>query len=257
MTTTMSRQLTGQGTPYYPEITGLVLAGGRGTRLYPLTAVTNKNLLTVGRQPLILYAIGQLLEAGVRDILVLIDHLHADQFMRVLQDGSQLGLASLAYIWQPEHDKGLPAAIKQAEPFIQTEKLVVVCGDVIAEDGINDAVTDFVKQSSGARIVATRASDTAGYSLLDTAKSQVTRIHSKDKNRHVPGLIDLGFYMYHADVFSKIRRLRQLTEGRLEIWDLNEQYIQQSQLAVSLIEGWWSDVGGSLEHYLAAHKRYE
>lgn len=239
------------------KIKGLILGGGRGTRLNPLTEKVNKHLLPVGSKPLIMYAINQLVEANIRDILLLIDHLHADQFMKYLKDGSHLGIDRLAYIWQSPEGKGLSAAIGQAEPFIQDEKLVVVCGDVIIENGIQQAVADFVDQSEGARIVATSMNDTAGYSLLDLTPTHVKKILSKDNNRHQSGYIDLGIYMYHADVFEEIRKLKPSERGEIEVWDLNEIYVKRGMLEYTAVQGWWSDVGGSLENYLEAHSRYD
>jgi len=236
---------------------GLILGGGRGTRLYPLTATTNKHLLPVGSQPLIRYVVDQLLDANVEDILLLIDQLNANQYMSYFEDGKKMGIKSLAYIWQSPEGKGLPVAIGQAENFIQDEKLIVACGDVIIEDGIGQAVDHFAHQPKGARIIATYMEDTAGYSLLKVSDTHVEGILPKDKQRHVPGLIDLGVYMYYADVFEMIRGLRPSERGEKEIWDLNNNYIRQGELQYTTVSGWWSDVGGSLENYFKAHERYD
>ena len=238
------------------QTTGLILAGGRGTRLHPLTAETSKQLLPVGDKPLVLYAVENLLRAGIKDILLLIDDRHASQFMQLLHDGSHLGVRSLSYIWQPQEGKGLPSAIGRAENFVKDGKLVVVCGDVIAENGISTPVESFRRQRSGARLVGVEVPDTAGYSPLITRGGKVLNILPKDKGRHQAGLIDLGIYMYHPDVFGIIPELPVSPRGETEIWDLNRRYIEKGQLRYTVVDGWWSDVGGSIKNYFEAHERY-
>lgn len=137
------------------EIKGVVLAGGRATRLHPLTLETSKHLLPIGDKPLVVRVIDQLLMAGVKDILLLIDDRFASQFMQVLKDGSDLGARSLAYVWQHPDGKGLPTAIAQVENLVGDGKFVVACGDVLVEKGIKSPVDDFMKQEFGARITAT------------------------------------------------------------------------------------------------------
>ncbi len=238
------------------EVRGVILGGGKGTRLHPLTTETSKHLLPVGNKPLIFYPINQLLEAGVKDLLLLIDDRHASQYMQLLQDGKHLGINSLAYVWQPREGKGLPSAIAQVEPFVRSGKMIVVCGDVIIENGLSQPVKDFAEQTSGARIVATYTEDTAGYSLLETHEDRILNIWPKDETRHISGLIDLGVYMYTSEVFEFIRNLTPSTRGETEIWDLNKIYVQRQQLYYSKADGWWSDVGSSLDTYLAANERY-
>lgn len=238
------------------EIRGIILGGGKGTRLLPLTAETSKHLLPVGDKPLILYAIDQLLDAGVKDLLLLIDDRHASQYMQLLQDGKHLGINSLAYVWQPREGKGLPTAIAQVEPFIRSGRMIIACGDVIIENGLSEPVKDFVKQSVGARMVATYTEDTAGYSSLVTADDHILDIMPKDKNSHTPGLLDLGVYMYTSEVFQYIKSLTPSARGETEIWDLNKIYAQKQQLYYSRVDGWWSDVGSSMETYLVANERY-
>jgi len=239
------------------EIKGVVLGGGRGTRLYPLTAETSKHLLPIGDKPLIVRVIDQLLEADVKDILLLIDERFASQFMEILKNGSHLGVRSLAYIWQAPEGKGLPSAIAQVEHFIKDEKIVVVCGDVLVEKGIKRPVEDFIRQNSGARLTGVSVEDTARYSPLVIDRETVRKILPKDENRHEPGLIDLGIYMYHPDVFHEICCLAPSSRGETEIWDLNQRYADRGDLRLTVIDGWWSDVGGSIETYLEAQRRYE
>ncbi len=238
-------------------ITGVVLGGGRGTRLYPLTAETSKQLLPVGDKPMIVHVIQQLLRANIKDILLLIDQRHASQFMQLLQDGSHLGANSLAYIWQHPDGKGLPSAIQQVAPHVAGDRLAVACGDVLIEQGIEQPVKDFMNQPSGARMVAMRVEDSAGYSPLVTEGSRVVDILPKDPDAHTPGLIDLGIYMYQPDVFERIDTLTPSARGETEIWDLNNTYAREAQLGFTALEGWWSDAGSSIPAYLAAHQHYE
>jgi len=239
------------------EVIGLVLGGGKGTRLYPLTAETSKHLLPVGNKPMVVRVVEQLLEADVKDILLVIDERYASQFMQVFRDGSDLGVRSLAYIWQHPDGKGLPTAISKVENFVNDRKIVVACGDVLVEEGIQKPVSDFMKQSRGARLAVAQMEDTAGYSLLETQDEMVNRILSKDKQRHEPGLIDLGIYMYHPDVFQNIKSLTPSVRGETEIWELNDTYAKNGELKHTVVDGWWSDVGGGIETYLEARKRYE
>jgi glucose-1-phosphate thymidylyltransferase len=238
------------------EVRGVILGGGRGTRLLPLTREVNKHLLPVGDRPLIFYAVEQLLKADVKDILLLIDEQYASRFMEVLKDGSHLGVRSLAYVWQPPEGRGLPTAIAQVEPFCKDGKIVVACGDVIIENGIVKPVEDFMGQSDGARLVATEMENTAGYSLLETDENRVFNILFKDAERHQKGLIDLGVYMYHLEVFERIRRLIPSQRGETEIWDLNNLYVKEGKLNYTLVEGWWADVGNSIKTYTEANRRY-
>jgi glucose-1-phosphate thymidylyltransferase len=237
-------------------VSGVVLAGGRGTRLRPLTDTTNKHLLPVGGTPIVVHALRQLVAAGVLDALLVIDDRHATEFVRLLGDGRRLGLRSLAYVWQPYPGLGMPTAISSAEHVLRTPKFVVACGDVLTDALLTGALADFARQGSGARMVGVRTADTAGFSRLDVDGDVVTGIQGKDRNRHGPGLIDLGFYLYHHDVFDQIRALRPSARGETEIWDLNRNYAALGALRLSEVHGWWADAGGSRETYTLAGARY-
>lgn len=236
---------------------GVILGGGKGTRLYPLTSETSKHLLLIGNKPLIIRVIEQLVKAGIIDILLLIDERYASQFMRLLKDGAELGIRSLAYVWQHADGKGIPTAISQIENFVGNNKIIVACGDVLIENGINKPVSDFLQQKDGARMITAHVDDSSGYSLLRTQKDNINQIYPKNSQCHKSGLIDLGIYMYHSDVFKKIKRLVPSERGETEIWDLNNIYVKNKKLKYTAINGWWSDVGGGLETYLEAHKQYE
>lgn len=238
------------------EVTGVVLGGGKGTRLHPLTAETSKHLLPIGDKPMISRVIGQLSVAGIKDVLLLIDQRYASQYMDTLRDGADLGLRSLGYIWQDPEGQGLPTAIGKVAPHTGDGKIVVACGDVLIENGIKKPVDDFMKQRIGARIVGAHVQDSAGYSPLQTAGEQVTDILPKDSQRHQEDVIDIGTYMYHPDVFNRIPALTPSPRGETEIWELNKSYIPDGALEHSVIDGWWSDTGGSIAAYEEAHARY-
>lgn len=194
--------------------------------------------------------------AGIKDILLLIDQRYASQYMDTLRDGTDLGLESLGYIWQDPEGKGLPTAIGKVARHTGDSKIVVACGDVLIENGVHKPVSDFMNQQIGARIVSARVEDSAGYSPLEVEANKVTDILSKDCQRHQEGLIDIGTYMYHPDVFNRIQLLQPSERGETEIWDLNKSYIPDGTLEHSTIDGWWSDTGGSIAAYQEAHERY-
>ncbi|HEX2317152.1 MAG TPA: sugar phosphate nucleotidyltransferase [Thermomonospora sp.] len=238
------------------DLTGVVLAGGRGTRLSPLTDHTSKQLLPVGGRPLVARVIAQLVRAGVADVLVVIDERHASGFLGALRDGRDLGLRSLAYVWQSPRAPGMPTAIARVEHLLRTEGMLVACGDVLIEESLEPAVRAFAAQPDGARIVATHAADTAGYTALTAVGDRVVDLADKDPSRHTPGLMDLGCYLYRRDVFDEIRGLRPSARGETEIWELNRAYARRGLLTMTELTGWWCDVGTSPAVYRAADARY-
>lgn len=243
---------------YFKNIKGIILGGGRGTRLYPLTVETSKHLLPIGNKPMIVRIIDQLVEAGVKDVFLVIDERFASQFMATLKDGSCFGLNSLAYIWQPREGNGLPSAIARVQKLLQkNERIIVACGDVLVEKSLQKPIKEFMKQQDGARVVTTKVKDTAGYSPIVNRKDKVIKILSKDKDRHSTGLIDLGIYFYHYDVFKRIASLKPSRRGETEILDLNNTYLHEKSLFHSTLTGWWSDAGSNLKTYLQAHQKYE
>jgi dTDP-glucose pyrophosphorylase/predicted MFS family arabinose efflux permease len=237
-------------------LTGVILAGGRGTRLTPLTHHTSKQLLPIGGVPLIVRVLHQLRAAGVVDVLLVIDDRHATDFLQTVTDGVSLGLRSVGYVWQPPTGQGLPSAIGQVEHLLRTEKFVVACGDVLLEAGLQRAVTDFTRQPSGARMLAAQVPDTAGQTALEVVGDRVTGLLDKDPSRHVAGHMDLGSYFYHRDVFKLIGSLRPSARGETEIWDLNRCYARRGELWFTEVTGWFADVGASLAAYREVDERY-
>lgn len=236
----------------------IILAGGKGTRLHPLTKNTSKHLLPIGGKPLIVRVLEKLKSSGVSEAILLIDHLHANEYLKTLKDGSQIGLSNLVYIWQSSKGLGIPTAIKQAQSLIkENDKFLVVCGDVLIDAGFNTFINAFNRQDSGARILSTYVNDSAGFSLLKTKNERILEIMQKNTKLHNPGYIDLGIYMYHYDVFEKINQLTPSPRNETEIWDLNNIYIKENNLYMTPVEGWWSDVGRDIDTYLKANQRYE
>lgn len=238
------------------DVKGVVFAGGRGTRLMPLTEHTSKQLLPIGGKPLAERVISQLVEAEVKDILVVIDDRHASNFLETLRDGSHLGVRSLSYVWQSPEGEGLPSAIGKVKYQAAGSKIVCVCGDVLVEEGLVKPVSDFMDQAGGARLALSHVDDTAGYSPVDISDDKIVAIQAKDRSRHSSGLVDLGVYMYEPDVFTKISNLKSSERGETEIGDLNDQYIHTNTLGYTAVNGWWCDVGTSMKTYLEANSRY-
>lgn len=238
------------------EMKGVILAGGRGTRLYPLTLTTSKQLLPAGSKTLVEHVLGQLVAADVKDIILLIDERHASEYMSIIRDGRHLGARSLSYVWQSPDGKGLPSAIERVQYLVGDSKFIAVCGDVLVEDGIAKAVANFATQGEGSRMALMPVNDTAGYSPVEIEDDTVITIHPKRKSIHSKGLIDLGVYMYGPDVFDKIKGLTPSSRGETEIWELNDIYVQARLMNATVLSGWWSDVGTSLETYYKAAERY-
>lgn len=237
-------------------IQGIILAAGGGTRLYPLTEKTPKPLLSVGGKPMILYVVDMLVNAGIRDVILVVRQKDISLYENLFGDGSKFGLTNVGITFQPESVKGLPGAIASAQNLIKTKKIIVTCGDVLLEESISNAVKNFMDQKDGARIVGIKTSDTAGYSPIKTKGDKVLAFKPKDKNRHEPGVIDSGTYLFPVNVFEKISSLKLTERGETEIWDLNQIYADSESLYLSSIGGWWSDVGSSIETYEEVNKRY-
>lgn len=238
------------------EIKGVVLGGGRSTRLAPLTETTSKQLLPVGDKPMISRVINQLSSAEIRDVCLLIDQRHASQYLDTLRDGSELGLRSLSYVWQDPEGKGLPTTISKVHHHIGDSKLIVACGDVLFDDSLEKPIEHFLKKRIGAHAVGAFMSDSVGYSPFITEGHKVKNILDKNKDRHTPAVVDIGTYMYTPDVFSRIDSLKPSERGETEIWDLNRSYINDGTYTYSAIDSWWIDAGGSLDLYEEANEHF-
>ena len=223
---------------------GVILAGGLGTRLSPLTKVTNKHLLPVYDKPMIMYPIDCLRNAGITDILIVTGGKHAGAFVELLGNGKNVGLRKLNFAYQ-EGEGGIADALRLAEDFADGGQIAVVLGDNIIEGNIAASVESFKKQAKGARILLKEVHDPHrfGVATLDPAGGgKVTKIVEKPKNPET-NLAVIGIYMYDAQVFDIIGPLKPSARGELEITDVNNAYIQQGSMTAEILQGWWTDAG--------------
>ena len=236
---------------------GIVLAGGLGTRLSPLTRITNKHLLPVYDQPMVYYPIHCLVEAGIKDILVVTGGNSAGDFLKLLRNGAEFGLSRIHYAYQ-EGEGGIAAALSLAEDFADREPICVVLGDNILENGIAGFVKKFRHQGSGAKILLSQVPDPHRFGVPVIEDERILRIEEKPADPKSPYAV-IGVYMYDNRVFDIIKTLKPSGRGELEITDVNNQYIEWGDLSWDVIEGWWTDAGtfDSLLHAsnLVAEKR--
>jgi len=220
---------------------GVILAGGLGTRLRPLTLVTNKHLLPVYDRPMIHFPIECLVNAGIREVMIVTGGEHAGDFLKLLKNGKHLGLGHLEYAYQ-EGEGGIAEALKLAEEFADRDKLCVVLGDNIIERNIRKAAGDFLAQKSGAKILLKEVPDARRFGVVRLADGRVAEIIEKPK---VPpsSLAVTGFYFYDRDVFEMCRKLKPSARGELEITDVNNAYLARGDLTHEILQGWWSDAG--------------
>lgn len=220
---------------------GVVLAGGLGTRLSPLTRVTNKHLLPVYDRPMIFYPLQTLLNAGITDILIVTGGSSAGDFLKLLGNGSEFGLKHLNYTYQ-EGEGGIAAALILAEHFADGGPICVVLGDNIIERNIVETARSFRRAPHGVRILLKEVPDPERFGVPELRGGRVVRIDEKPKRPRSPYAVT-GIYFYDAQVFDVIRTLRPSARGELEITDVNNWYLRRGQLSYSILEGWWTDAG--------------
>lgn len=220
---------------------GVVLAGGTGSRLFPLTKITNKHLLPIYDKPMIYYPIQTLVEAGIRDILVVTGGQNAGDFLRLLANGKEFGLKHLDYTYQ-EGEGGIADALSLAEHFADGGRLCVVLGDNIMEGSIRDAVEDFGRQPSGARILLKEVDDAERFGVAEIDGDHIAGIEEKPQQPKSNAAVT-GIYMYDETVFEKVGKLVRSARGELEITDVNNAYIREGTMTFSFLNGWWSDAG--------------
>ena len=220
---------------------GVVLAGGLGSRLYPLTKVTNKHLLPVYKEPMIYYPIRTLVNAGIDEILIVTGGNNAGDFLRLLGNGSEFGLRHLNYTYQ-EGEGGIAAALSLAEYFADDDKVVVVLGDNIIEKNIGKAVESFRGQKEGAKILLKEVPDPQRFGVPAFEEGKIIRVDEKPK---VPAssYAVIGIYMYDSGVFDFIKTLKPSERGELEITDVNNFYIRAGKMTWDILDGWWTDAG--------------
>ena len=219
---------------------GVVLAGGLGTRLYPLTYVTNKHLLPIYDKPMIFYPIETLVKAGIKDILIVTSGPHVGHFLGVLKNGKQLGVDHLEYAYQEQADGGISDALSIAEDFSDKGSVCVILGDNTTDANISEAVLNF---KDGALVFLRQVSDPHrfGVPVFDENKN-IVEIEEKPKNPKSDMAVT-GLYIYDNKVFDYIRQLKPSDRGQLEVTDLNNIYIKKKKLNWTELQGFWSDAG--------------
>lgn len=220
---------------------GVILAGGLGTRLHPMTRVTNKHLLPVYDRPMIYFPIQQLVDAGIDDILIVTGGDSAGDFLRLLRNGQEFGLKQLRYAYQ-EGEGGIAEALGLAEHFAAGEPVVVMLGDNIFQDPIADAVSTFRADPSGAMILLAEVDDPERFGVATFENGQVSGILEKPTDPPTNFAVT-GCYMYDPTVFEIVVTLEPSARGELEITDVNNRYIQNGAMKHHFVRGWWTDAG--------------
>ncbi len=220
---------------------GVVLAGGRGSRLRPCTDVINKHLLPVYDRPMIQYPISSLLEAGIEDVLIVTGEEHAGGFFKLLGSGRSLGARSLSYACQ-EGEGGIADALRLAREFASGERVVVMLGDNVLEKSIRPSVERFAAQPAGARVLVHEVPDPQRFGVANCDGEFVRSIVEKPSDPS-SNLAVIGVYMYDAEVFDIIETMKPSNRGELEITDVNNVYAARGELFADPVEGWWVDAG--------------
>jgi glucose-1-phosphate thymidylyltransferase len=234
---------------------GVILAGGKGTRLHPLTRITNKHLLPVYDRPMVTYAIEALVGAGVKDLMLVTGGTHAGEFFRLLGDGHAYGIERLFYAYQ-EQEGGIAEALGLAERFVAGDRVCVMLADNVLERSIRPAAEAFARQDRGARIVLARVDEREhlrhlGVPELD-GDGRVARIVEKPEDPPSPYAVT-GIYFYDAGVFEIIPTLAPSGRGELEITDVNNWYVGEGVMEYDILEGFWGDAGESIDAYYAVN----
>ncbi len=220
---------------------GVILAGGLGTRLYPLTKVTNKHLLPVYDKPMIYYPIQTLINAGIDDILIVTGGNNAGDFLRLLGNGKEFGLRHINYTYQ-QGEGGIAEALSLAEFFAAGDGICVVLGDNIIEKNIRKAAEAFQKQKEGAKILLKEVPDPHRFGVAELNGDRIVGIEEKPKQPKSKYAV-IGIYFYDTTVFDFIKTLKPSDRGELEITDVNNRYIEKGSMTYDVLEGWWTDAG--------------
>ncbi|MCP3920327.1 MAG: NTP transferase domain-containing protein [bacterium] len=220
---------------------GVILAGGLGTRLFPLTKITNKHLLPVYDQPMIYYPIRTLVNAGIDDIMIVTGGRKSGDFLSLLGNGKDFGLKHLNYTYQ-EGEGGIAEALGLAEHWAKGDSVAVVLGDNLIERNIRTAVDNFRQQRKGAKIMLKEVHDPERFGVAYMDGDRVVEIIEKPKNPKSNKAV-IGIYMYDGRVWDIIKTLKPSDRGELEITDVNNWYIQDGTMTAEVLEGWWTDAG--------------
>lgn len=223
------------------SLKGVILAGGLGKRLFPLTKITNKHLLPVYNKPMIYYPIQTLVDAGIKDILIVTGGHHAGEFLRLLGNGAEFGLKHINYTYQ-EGEGGIADALKLAKHFADKDKIVVILGDNIIEKDIKKPVSEFCKQKKGAKILLKKVEDPERFGVAEFRGKKIVSIEEKPKKPKSDYAVT-GIYMYDSKVFDIVKTLRPSRRRELEITDVNNAYLKRGELTYNILDGWWTDSG--------------
>jgi len=229
-------------------VKGVILVGGSGSRLDPLTRVTNKHLLPIYDKPMVFYPIQALVNAGIKDIMLVTGGNNAGDFLRLLGNGSDFGLKRLHYTYQ-DRPAGIAHALGLTRDFADGDSLLLMLGDNIIEGNLLQARRNFEAQGQGARVVLTRVENPASYGVVEIENGRITSITEKPANPK-SNLVQTGIYFYDERVFDVVSKLRPSGRGELEITDVNNSYLQAGNLEYDILEGFWADCGESFETYL-------
>jgi glucose-1-phosphate thymidylyltransferase len=219
---------------------GIILAGGTGSRLFPLTKVTNKHLLPVGKYPMIFHSVAKLKEADVQDILIVTGKDHMGDVVNLLGSGREMGV-TFTYKVQDEAG-GIAQALGLAEHFVGNDQMVVILGDNVFEDSISSYVNNFREQQQGAKILIQEVHDPQRYGVPELDGSKIISIKEKPKQPKSSYAVT-GIYMYDSAVFEIVKTLKPSGRGELEITDVNNAYIERNELTYDVLQGWWTDAG--------------
>ena len=220
---------------------GIILAGGAGSRLYPLTLVASKQLQPVFDKPMVYYPLQTLVDAGIEDILIVTGGNNAGDFLRLLRNGKEFGLKQLSFAYQ-EGEGGIADALRLAEPFAAGEKICVILGDNILENSIRGARERFERQQDGALILLKEVRDPERFGVPVFEGKRIVRIEEKPKVPASPYAV-IGVYFYDGTVFDRVRTLRPSGRGEFEITDVNNSFLFHKQLSYDVIDGGWTDAG--------------
>ncbi|WP_067624416.1 sugar phosphate nucleotidyltransferase [Alicyclobacillus acidiphilus] len=227
---------------------GVILAGGTGSRLFPLTKVTNKHLLPIGRYPMIYHAIFRMVQSGIRDVLVVTGREHMGDVVNLLGSGHEFGVR-FTYKVQ-EQAGGIAQALSLAEDFVGSECMTVILGDNVFQSDISSYVKDFDMHREGARIFITKVPDPERFGVPELDGDRIIGIEEKPRVPKSPYAVT-GIYMYDPSVFQIIRDLQPSARGEYEITDVNNAYIKQGKLSYAVLDGWWTDAGTPSSYFRA------
>ncbi|TET17843.1 MAG: spore coat protein [Candidatus Cloacimonadota bacterium] len=231
---------------------GLILCGGLGTRLFPLTKITNKHLLPVYGKPMVYYPLATLVEAGIKDIMIVTGGNNAGDFLRLLGNGREFGLKHLNYTFQ-EKEGGIAEAVGLAQHFVGDDKVAIILGDNILEGSIKGAVDAFENQEKGGKVFLKEVEDPSQYGVAEIEGEKIVGIVEKPEKPESNFAV-IGVYLYDNAVFDIIKNLTPSKRGELEITDVNNAYIQKGQMTYEVFKGWWGDAGASIDALFLANK---